>query len=51
MEALVTISVPLDDEPKVLDTGGLTPYLLNAVLTRCADQYATVYELIDDDDL
>jgi hypothetical protein len=42
-EALVTIAVPLDEEPRVLDTGGLTDYLLHAVLTRCAEQYETVW--------
>ena len=45
MEPLITIRVPLNDEPQVLDDGGLTSYLLHAVLTRCADQYQTVYEL------
>lgn len=49
-EPLITISAPLNDEPKVLDDGGLSPYLLHAVLTRCADQYQTVWELTSEGD-
>jgi hypothetical protein len=46
-EALITIRVPLDGEPEVLDTGGLTDYLLQAILVRCAEQYQTVWEDAD----
>ena len=47
----VVIDVPLDSEPRVIEEGGLTPYLLNAVLVRCAQQYETVWELepVEDD--
>jgi hypothetical protein len=42
----IVIDVPLDGEPKVVDDGGLTWYLLEAVLTRVAEQYQTVYEIV-----
>lgn len=46
----VVIDVPLDGEPTVVDEGGLTFYLLEAVLTRVAEQYRTVYELVPGED-
>lgn len=41
----IVIDVPLDDEPKVIDDGGLAPYLLYAVLHRTASDYETVWEV------
>lgn len=42
----IVIDVPLDGEPTVVDTGGLSYYLLEAVLIRCAEQHQTVYDVI-----
>lgn len=39
----IIIDAPLDAEPKVIDDGGLTPYLLEAILTRLAQTYSTVW--------
>jgi hypothetical protein len=39
----VVIDVPFDDEPRVSDDGGLTSYLLEAILQRVAQQHSTVW--------
>lgn len=39
----IIIDAPLDAEPKVVDDGGLTGYLLEAILSRLAQTYSTVW--------
>ena len=39
----IVIDVPFDAEPKVIDDGGLTSYLLEAILGRLAQVYSTVW--------
>lgn len=39
----IVIDVPLDDEPRVTDDGGLASYLIEAILQRVAQQHSTVW--------
>jgi hypothetical protein len=41
----IVIEVALDAEPRVIETGGLTDYLLETVLNRAALQHQTVWEV------
>ena len=45
----VVIEVPFDSEPRVIEDGGLTDYLLEAVCTRVAMQHATTWELSEEE--
>lgn len=43
--ARVVIEVPFDGEPRVIDDGGFTDYLLEAICQRVAMQHATTWEI------
>lgn len=43
MDALITIAVPLDREPIVIDDGGLASYLVYAALMEAAGPYQTTW--------
>ena len=45
----IVIEVDFSAEPRVIEDGGLTNYLLEAVCTRVAMQYATVWELTEEE--
>jgi hypothetical protein len=46
----IVIQVDLDDEPKVVDDGGFAPYLVEAILTRAAIPYQTVWEAVPNEE-
>lgn len=41
----LVIDVPLDGDPKVVETGGLASYLLEAIFERLRQDHTTVWEL------
>ena len=45
----IIIEVPFDSEPYVVDDGGFTHYLLEAICNRVAMQHSTTWELAEED--
>ena len=42
----LVIEVPFDAEPSVVDDGGLSSYLIEAICNRVANQHATTWEMV-----
>lgn len=44
----IVIEVDFSAEPRVIEDGGLTDYLLEAICTRVAMHHATTWELLEE---
>ena len=42
----IVIEVPFDAEPSVVDDGGLSTYLIEAICNRVAMAHATTWEMV-----
>ena len=45
----IVIEVDFSSEPRVVEDGGLSDYLLEAICSRVAIQHATVWELSEEE--